>query len=352
MNLNKKRLLTLATAGFFAFSTTTAFAAENNEVGLEIVTETNEEETKAQTGEEKVDAPAVLPGDFFYFVKTAIEKIKLALTFDNEKEAKLLASYATQRLAEAEMLFDNGEQDKALETIKNAITYLESAEENTKKEEDEDSATSESDKDVVDEPIPDDSKDSIETTPLENEESVNEVERLISQNIIALTAALEKVKNPTAKAALQKNIEKSYAKLLKKIEKVQGTEVDISDETEEKTTNTPVETEEKASNTPVEIEEPVASVEETVNEKELGIEPAQANEQKVVKEIKNKVKQSVKEVKKEQKEVKKQIKQEQRIEKQLEKQQRKEMKQEAKEEKHKGKHGKNHQEQKHNGKDK
>lgn len=339
MNFNKKKLLTLATAGFFAFSTGTAFAAENDEVGLKIVTETNGEETtindketKVQIGEEKADTPTVLPGDFFYFVKTALEKIKLALTFDDEKEAKLLASYATERLGEAEALFINGNEDKALETIKNAITYLESAEETVEKDTIVDEqATSEIDKEVKEEVIHDESKRSTVTTTTEKEESLKEVEKLISQNIIALTAALEKVKNPTAKAALQKNIDKSYAKLAGKLAKLE------------------TKVEEKASKIPMEMkEETVVTVEKPEGAKEIGLKPVQPNE----KEIKKNVKLSEKEVNKEIKEIEKQKKEEKKLEKQLEKHQKKQLKQKAKEEKKKEKHGKNHHKHKNHGKDK
>ena len=48
------------------------------------------------------------------------------------------------------------------------------------------------------------------------DESLVEVEKMVSQNILSLQAAMEKVKNPVAKAALEKNIKKSYAKLAKK----------------------------------------------------------------------------------------------------------------------------------------
>lgn len=331
MNLNKKKLLTLATAGFFAFSTATAFAAENDGLGLEIVTETNGENT-ISTDQEKVETPTVLPGDFFYFVKTALEKIKLALTFDDNKEAKLLATYATERLVEAEVLFSNGDEDKALETIKNAITYLESAEETVEKDVDKD-LTSEINKDVKEETLEDEDELLIKTVSAEKEESVNEVEKLISQNIIALTAALEKVKNPRAKAALQKNIDKSYAKLARKLEKLEEAKV-----------------EEKASKIPVEMKE--ESVEKLEGEKEIGLKPVQPNEEKVVvEEIKKEVKKTVKEVEKEIKEVKKQKKEEKKLEKHQEKQQKKQLKQDAKEAKKKEKQGKNNHKHKGNGKD-
>ena len=52
------------------------------------------------------------------------------------------------------------------------------------------------------------------------DESLAEVEEMVSQNILSLQAAMEKVKNPVAKAALEKNIKKSYAKLAKKLSEI------------------------------------------------------------------------------------------------------------------------------------
>ncbi|WP_142301041.1 DUF5667 domain-containing protein [Bacillus sp. 7884-1] len=145
---------------------------------------------------DKVETPSLLPGDFFYFSKILIEKIRLALTIDDIKEAKLIADYATERLEEAEALFVDGNEEAALETMKKAIENMESAD---------DQVTA----------VDDGASDEI----VEENKEIGDVKEVLSQNIIALTAAMEKVKNPVAKAALQKNIEKRYAKVSKKMEK-------------------------------------------------------------------------------------------------------------------------------------
>ena len=44
---------------------------------------------------------------------------------------------------------------------------------------------------------------------------------MMAQNIVALKAALEHVKNPKARASLEKNIDKSYAKLAEKLDKIE-----------------------------------------------------------------------------------------------------------------------------------
>ena len=145
---------------------------------------------------DKVETPSLLPGDFFYFSKILIEKIRLALTIDDVKEAKLIADYAAERLVEAEALFADGNEEAAVETMKKAIEDMESADDQIAA-------------------VEDGSSDEM----VDDNKEIGDVKEVASQNIIALTAAMKKVKNPVAKAALKKNIEKSYAKLAKKMEK-------------------------------------------------------------------------------------------------------------------------------------
>lgn len=204
-----------------------ALAEENGEIGLQVV-----EEASSQEGVENVpssdeivveetdelEVPSLLPGDFFYFAKQALEKIQLILTFDDVKEAKLLADFATERLAEAEALFLEGKEEEALEMLKAALDNLSVAEETVNPDED-----TEIEEIVIDSEESTNESDDSNQEVIENDEDAKEteeVEKQISQNIIALTAAMEKVKNPVAKAALQKNIEKSYAKLAKKMAKL------------------------------------------------------------------------------------------------------------------------------------
>ncbi len=203
-------------------------------------TETAEEaaDTDESAVEEDAEIPSLVPGDLFYFVKIAFEKIQLAFTVDDVKEAKLLAKFSAERLAEAEALFAEGNDDEALETIKKALEYLEGSEGQLSEEEteetdsdgqgvvEEDKATSEEDGTADDDntAVEDENAEGEETADNTDKEGTEEVKQLISQNIIALTAAMEKVKNPTAKAALKKNIEKSYAKLEKKAAKMAAKE--------------------------------------------------------------------------------------------------------------------------------
>lgn len=171
--------------------------------------------TAAETGVSvNNDAPAVLPGDFFYFFKTMMEKIELALTFDDAEKAKRLAEFAEERLAEAKALLDQGDIEQAKEVLANALKQQEAAwdvYEGTKQTDEQNGETAETD---------------IETLRQQLEEK-------FSQNITALQAALERVKNPRAKEVLARNIEKAKQKLEAKIEKRLANQTEQSSQVEE-----------------------------------------------------------------------------------------------------------------------
>jgi hypothetical protein len=188
-NLTKGAIAMIIIASAVVFSATNVFADETTGEApiIDLRADSNSDS-------QKEIKPSLLPGDFLYFSKILIEKIRLALTIDDVKEARLMAEYASERLTEAEALFAEGNEETAVETMKKAIESIEIAD--------------------------------TQLTTLEEEASgelvqaeLNQAEDAVSQNIIALTVAMEKVKNPVAKAALKKNIKKSHAKLAKKIQK-------------------------------------------------------------------------------------------------------------------------------------
>lgn len=245
MNKIAKSALAMVLAGTFTFSSaalandTTTDPAQTVEaptvtpVTNDTVALTNDGTVQAKD-ETKVEAPKLVPGDFFYFAKLTFEKIKLMLTTDDVKEAALLATFASERLAEAESLFKEGKEDLAVEVIQKALEDMKVADSVVEEEKDTTTVDGEkvvtedqtkTDGDVVTKPSDDKTTDNvapIEDKPTTDEEAVEEVKEILSQNIIALTAAMEKVKNPVAKAALQRNIEKSYAKLEKKLAKIEA----------------------------------------------------------------------------------------------------------------------------------
>ncbi|MEH7332831.1 DUF5667 domain-containing protein [Neobacillus drentensis] len=184
-------------------STVTTDQVQNGTDQTETLTEQNgTDQVKGETApeQEKVETPSLVPGDFFYFVKTMTEKIQLAFTFDDYKQAKLLADFASERIAEANALFAEGKTEEAAALLKEAIATQEEAsqtlpatEAGTKADSTDDSQSAEEGK----------------------------VETKLAHNIDALCAALAHVKNPTAQQAIMKNVQKSFAKLAKKATKLE-----------------------------------------------------------------------------------------------------------------------------------
>lgn len=157
--------------------------------------ETDEVEKSETEKVEEAEAPSLVPGDFFYFVKTMSEKIRLAFTVDDYKEAKLLAEFAAERIAEANVLFKDGKTDEAAVLLKEAIATQEQSSENLPATEEVSSDDTQSDEVAV--------------------------KSKLAHNIDALCAALAHVKNPTAQRAIMKNVQKSFAKLEKKAAKLE-----------------------------------------------------------------------------------------------------------------------------------
>jgi colicin import membrane protein len=184
----------LAAIVAFSFSGSPTFAS----------TDTTVQTNTANQVDINTKAPSLLPGDFFYFVKTMMEKIELALTFNDVEKAKLLADFTENRIAEAKTLLEKGETQAAKEVLEKALQQQEEAfktYEESQKEEQKDT----------------EQKD--DETATNTDALRKQLEEKFSKNILALQAALEKVKNPHAKEVLARNIEKAKEKLEAKMEK-------------------------------------------------------------------------------------------------------------------------------------
>ncbi|WP_419876133.1 DUF5667 domain-containing protein [Candidatus Pristimantibacillus sp. PTI5] len=147
---------------------------------------------------EKTDkTPNLLPGDFFYFIKSIYENIRLSITADNVKEAGLLAEFAQERLSEAAALHAKGETEKSEQALQKSFENQQIAIELVANEAEEENEG-------------------------EDLHQAAEVKSDLQHNILALTSALEKVKNPQAQKSLLKNIIKSFGKLEKKLAKLEN----------------------------------------------------------------------------------------------------------------------------------
>jgi hypothetical protein len=204
-------------------STVTEDSTVDNEKAQSSLDETlgSDQQTETDIDDNDEEIPSLLPGDFFYFLKTMTEKIQLALTFDDVEKAELLANFAQERIAEAEALLVQGEEELAKDILEKALEqqelamdkYGEMQKEETVKEQDtvSEKATDEVTKEVNDEATND------STTEVDSIRQ--QLEEKFSKNILALQAALEKIENPKAKEVLAKNIAKAQEKLEKKINK-------------------------------------------------------------------------------------------------------------------------------------
>lgn len=221
------------TGSVLASEITTTTTPSPNSTSVSVTQNTS---TISQAGttlnDSETETPDLLPGDFFYFVKTMYENIRLALTVNDVKEARLLTAFAQERLEEANALLAKGKSNEASLSLQKSLETQQSAVQKT------DQATGMSisvkttlaettipSSEQTADPEPTETEDV--TTPvkeLKNPEQVLKVKTDLQHNILALASALEKVGNPKAQLALMKNIEKSFTHLDKKLSKIESKE--------------------------------------------------------------------------------------------------------------------------------
>ncbi|MDQ0116166.1 DUF5667 domain-containing protein [Paenibacillus harenae] len=183
------------------------------------------------------EAPSLLPGDFFYFVKTIYERIQLAFASDNMEEAILLAQFAQERLAESAVLLEEGHAEIAGETLQRSLSQQQKAIDTAASVidpvatyEHAESTDPSAEERAVESKVVNttsDDEDQLSEDANEEEEGVepakaDKVKNSLQHNIVALAAALDKVSNPKAQSSLLKNITKSFAHLEKKLTKLSG----------------------------------------------------------------------------------------------------------------------------------
>lgn len=201
---------------------------------------TDESEQTAGTGADQ-EKPSLVQGDFFYFVKTTAEAIRLAIEANDLEKAKLLAEMAAERIAEAKVLIEEGEEEYTTDTLKKAVEQINQADELSK-----------------------------EVEGSKSEQA--EVQLKLGQRAESLALVLDKVKNPKAQAAIAKNLEKSFTKLAIKIEQKQDVTIIEDEQLAEAVTETDVQPAEAktevVTNTEIEIENVTNTAAEPVHETE------------------------------------------------------------------------------------
>lgn len=273
-----------------AFSVGTSSAWANETESLSTITA--DDATTTSSSEDVQEAPSLLPGDFFYFVKTIYERIQLAFTSDNVEEAILLAQFAQERIAETAVLIKEGNADLAQETLQRSLSQQQQAIEIATSVFD--PVTTDTNAELAD---PSDEEPTVESTvgittaddedhlsedANEEEEGVepaqaDKVKNSLQHNISALAAALDKVNNPKAQSSLLKNISKSFAHLEKKLTKLSGkSEESTTSETESTTVPVSVQSTERNASAATAGS---ASTKTVVDNKE-SVQPLQIDKQK------------------------------------------------------------------------
>ncbi|WP_379969703.1 DUF5667 domain-containing protein [Ectobacillus sp. sgz5001026] len=239
MNKLIKSAMTTFIAGSMMMTGTAAFAASND-----------------TTVAPQVAQPNLVEGDFFYFVKTTVEQIRLALATNDLDKAKLLSEQAAERIAEANVLNEKGNDTLTQDTLQKAADSIEKSEKLTGEDTATQPATTQpattqpattqpattqpattqpattqpattqpaTTQPATTQPATTQSTTTPVTKESKEQEKKKEVQVHIGHNIEALAAVLDKVKNPQAKEAIAKNIEKSFTKLAAKIEKLKETQ--------------------------------------------------------------------------------------------------------------------------------
>ncbi|WP_033798656.1 DUF5667 domain-containing protein [Bacillus pseudomycoides] len=75
----------------------------------------------------ETEKTSLVQGDVFYFVKTMVEDIKMALATNDLEKAKLLSEQAAERITEASVLIEKGKGDLTQDTLEKAVEDLKKA---------------------------------------------------------------------------------------------------------------------------------------------------------------------------------------------------------------------------------
>ncbi len=354
--MNKKVINVLSTAALaFSLSAapTSVFAQEDESTkdttSTEGTTTVQMKDDWTLTGEEVTFEY----GKLFSFLDTLTQNFKLALEQDDMEKAKLYADYGKKRIEEAKQLLEEGKDEEAAELLEQATKAMEKAEELSQEEDSEennetDENSEDTDQEDSDEDESDDTEESDEESDEDDEsdedtdeeveededseedsdedksdeEEKAELDAKIGQNVISLKRAMDKVDNPNAKKALERNIEKALTRLeakygdievlkerLKEMEEDNEEDTSKEDEGTDSEESAEQDTEQKSENDQEESDEDAQEKEdkdEEAEEDESGI-PSHAKEhKKAAKEHKQEMKEK-KERLKDKKEWKKEV---------------------------------------------
>ncbi len=178
--------------GTIAGMTGSAFA-DNSTTANTSVTSSTTNSTNEIAGSTTLNPTPVSPDSYLYFVTQVTQAIHVALASSDVQKAQLLAQYGQQQIAQANALLQSGQTDSAKQLLAQAVTNQLLA------------------------------VDTSNTVTQSGQASTGDVAGIkgeVSGNISALAQALQNVNNPKAKAALEKNIEKAFKHLEKRLQNI------------------------------------------------------------------------------------------------------------------------------------
>ncbi|MBB6454644.1 hypothetical protein HNQ94_003133 [Salirhabdus euzebyi] len=191
-----------ASALIVSLALPTTIFAEEDEKDIEVV------ELDLSAEQETIN----LEQDLFYYLHAMFDQLKLALSDDQVERANILVGISEEAISKAQLLLEEGNEEAASVLLNKAAEAIKSADELADNKEEEENTDGETISDIED-PIEIIVLDPPPVQEEEEEQEEYDLESKIGQNVIALTLALEKVGNPNAKAALERNIAKSLKRL-------------------------------------------------------------------------------------------------------------------------------------------
>ncbi|MDI3257697.1 MAG: DUF5667 domain-containing protein [Kyrpidia sp.] len=166
-----------------------------------------------------VRTPQILPDNLTYFIKIAVERIRLALAQNDGQKAELLTEFAEERLAEAFALIREGEPDLAEKSLEEALQdqrlALDVAGGTTGIDQ---TAAQPADTETTDNTTTSDTVRTGAGSGNSGEPADQNMWNRAAHNIEALSAALQQVGSARAQDAIQRNILRDLDHLKQRLE--------------------------------------------------------------------------------------------------------------------------------------
>ncbi|WP_188207040.1 hypothetical protein [Alkalibacillus aidingensis] len=241
----------------------------------ELEDELNEEVTDEDEGQEEANLVEQL---FTYYGKLS-NQLSIALEDGQVELAHSILYWSVEDLQSAFTSYQEGDLDAVRSVIEDGIEILEEAEAVQEDSDEEEESTEEGSEEEEESTEEGSEEDAVEEDELEEDEEETETKQ-IGQNVLSLANAMEDKKNPVAKAALKRNIERSLDRLEAKYGDISDLLEQLNEITDEfkEEEETDEDEEQEDSNEENNEEESSSSDEESENDSETEVQSATVNE--------------------------------------------------------------------------